>query len=284
MTFCAQIEGQILRHFLMKESLPLVATFEVGLVYGVTGWPWGEWLEPPPENGYERVLMADTAWGFAADGVIMNISPVVFPVATGPWGSATYPIDGWVMWGGTVEFFTWGNTYATGRMDVPKVVETGEVAILAPGAMRIAQDGTGTPIGLTDYAEDVILNHMFSKVFHAAPDIWVGLLQGPASEKMTNTNCYELPFINGYQRVRIDPDQWMEPVPENPQAEYNISPVVFPVATGPWGEVNFFGLFDVATPAEEGHLLIYGDTPYWDVQTGYRPAFEPYSLWIYFSE
>lgn len=284
MTFCAQIEGQILDHFLLKENLPLVSTFEVGLVTGQSGWPWGDWIEPDPADGYARVAMYDYDWSVSVDGVVTNVNPIVFPVATGDWGTLSAPIASWVMWGGTVEFFTWGNTYAFGNLDDNKIVKAGEVAILAPGAMKIAQDGTGTPIGFTNYAEDAILNHMFSKVFHTAPDIWVGLLQGPASEKMTNTNCYELPFANGYGRVRVYPSDWSPEVPENPQSRVNEWSIGFPMATAPWGEVNFLGLFDVATPGESGHLLIYGDVTHWDILTNYAPVFAAYSIFIYFSE
>lgn len=80
----------------------------------------GSELAEPSGNGYARVAFDNdvTNWPPAADGLKSNGQPIIFPKATGPWGSIKY----WAI----CDAATGGNIIRWGRMST-KLIANGTV-------------------------------------------------------------------------------------------------------------------------------------------------------------
>lgn len=107
-----------------------------------------------------------------------------------------------------------------------------------------------------------LLDSLFGKtsVFGAlatAPTIHVGLSTTAPAEDGTNVTE---PVGNGYARVATAAGDWNTATDADPSVIDNANAVTFPQASGSWGTVTHFVLFDAATA---GNVLTSGalDTP-----------------------
>lgn len=89
--------------------------------------------EPPTANNYGRVQIANdtTVWGAPAGGVVANIVPILFQVAT---------INDWptVMGYAFCDAQTGGNVYMTGTLRLPRVVSVGHLAKFDSGFLTVS--------------------------------------------------------------------------------------------------------------------------------------------------
>jgi len=104
--------------------------------------------------------------------------------------------------------------------------------------------------GFADYWEDKILNHIFGKAIYNPPTIYVGL---STSNPQDDGSGLAEPNGNSYARVLTDSSDWNE---ASGGTLSNVSDITFAKATGDWGTVTHFALFDAATG---GHLLAHGE-------------------------
>jgi hypothetical protein len=107
------------------------------------GDPFGTGVEPSSTGGYARVAINNdgTLWGTVAAGQtsILNLVPVVWPVATGLW-SITTPLDYWAVFDNAAG----GNLWYAGPLSVSgKIIITGagDQARLPTSAWSISQAG-----------------------------------------------------------------------------------------------------------------------------------------------
>ena len=100
---------------------------------------------------------------------------------------------------------------------------------------------------MSDYLEGKILDHVLSTTSFTMPTgVYVGLSTGSFGDDNSGTELTG----NGYARqgdVAFDA--------ASGGVADNTSNIEFPAATGSWGSVGFFGIFDAAT---SGNLLIHG--------------------------
>jgi len=101
----------------------------------------------------------------------------------------------------------------------------------------------------SDYTEDALLNHLFGKGDYVPPMIYVGL---SASDPGDSGAGLSEPNGNGYARVETTEADWN--VAAGGLLD-NAGTILLGPATGDWGTLTHFALFDAATG---GHLLVHG--------------------------
>lgn len=101
----------------------------------------------------------------------------------------------------------------------------------------------------SDYWENGILDHLFGKGNYTPPTIYVGLSTADPGD---NGAGLSEPSGNGYSRVQTAASDW------NAAAGGlldNANTITFDSATGDWGTVTHFAVFDAATA---GNMLAHG--------------------------
>lgn len=130
-------------------------------------------------------------------------------------------------------------------------------------------------MSFSNYSERALLNHLFSHgnalLTFDPPDIYVGLWVGnPGEDGASGAE------VSGDGYVRVAETSWSIAT-GTPTIVYNAAETTFPVATGHWGEVTHFVLFDAITG---GNMLLYGpltDAPL-EIIPGSVPRFDIGSL------
>ncbi len=103
--------------------------------------------------------------------------------------------------------------------------------------------------GFADYWENEILDHLFGKGNYTPPTIYVGL---STAEPNDDGSGLAEPSGNSYARAQTAPSDWNA---ASGGSLDNAGDITFPAATGSWGTITHFALFDAATG---GNLLAYG--------------------------
>ena len=99
---------------------------------------------------------------------------------------------------------------------------------------------------LSDYLENEILDHILGTGAYTMPtNVYVGLSTGSFNDDNSGTELSG----SGYTRKVITFNAASSATADNNAA------VEFPAATGSWGTVSHFGLFDAST---SGNLLVHG--------------------------
>ena len=101
----------------------------------------------------------------------------------------------------------------------------------------------------SDYWENKILNHIFGKGSYTPPTIYVGLSTvDPADD---GSGLAE-PGGNAYARVQTSASDWNA---ASNGTLNNAGEITFTQATGSWGTITHFALFDAQTT---GNMLAHG--------------------------
>lgn len=103
--------------------------------------------------------------------------------------------------------------------------------------------------GFSDYWENKILDHIFGKGSYTPPTIYVGL--STANPTDDGSGLAE-PSGNGYARVQTSTSDWNDAA--NGSLD-NAGNITFAQASGNWGTITHFALFDAAT---SGNMLAHG--------------------------
>ena len=103
--------------------------------------------------------------------------------------------------------------------------------------------------GFSDYWENKVLNHIFGKDSYTPPTIYVGLSTADPTD--AGSGLAE-PSGNGYARAQTSASDWNAAANGSLDNAVNIT---FNQATGNWGTITHFALFDAATA---GNMLAYG--------------------------
>lgn len=99
----------------------------------------------------------------------------------------------------------------------------------------------------SDYAENKVLDHMTGKATWGAVTAYVGLYTAAPSDAGGGTEVSTT--STGYARKSTAAADWSA---ASGGSTSNANPVTFTTATGSWGTVTHFGLFDASTG---GNLL-----------------------------
>jgi hypothetical protein len=101
----------------------------------------------------------------------------------------------------------------------------------------------------SDHWENEILDHLFGKGNYTAPTIYVGLSTADPGDDGTGLSE---PSGSGYARVVTSASDWNV---ASGGALDNANAIEFAEATGSWGTVTHFALFDASSG---GNLLAHG--------------------------
>lgn len=116
-----------------------------------------------------------------------------------------------------------------------------------------------------------ILDYLYGRTALQVPDtLYVGLSTTAPNPDGTN---FTEPSGNGYERVAVPNTTtwWYDATEANPSVKANALPILFNEATGPWGTVTHWGIFDAET---DGNLLDWAPltTPV-SIDAGQQPQF-----------
>jgi hypothetical protein len=103
--------------------------------------------------------------------------------------------------------------------------------------------------GFSDYWENKILDHIFGKCSYAPPTIHVALSTAEPADDATGL---AEPSGNAYARAQTAASDWST---ASGGTLHNANDITFPTATGSWGTITHFALFDAATG---GNMLAHG--------------------------
>jgi hypothetical protein len=103
--------------------------------------------------------------------------------------------------------------------------------------------------GFSDYWENKILDHIFGKGSYTPPTIYVGL---STADPTDDGSGLAEPSGNDYTRVHTSASDWN--AASNSSLD-NAGNITFAQATGNWGTITHFALFDAATA---GNMLAHG--------------------------
>jgi len=108
-------------------------------------------------------------------------------------------------------------------------------------------------MSFTDYMENALLDHLFDAASSPASGIsnwYVALSTTTPNDDGTN---FTEPSGNGYDRAAINNGTGFNPASGG--SIDNAAAVTFPQATGPWGTVTHFGIYDASSL---GNLIATG--------------------------
>lgn len=131
----------------------------------------------------------------------------------------------------------------------------------------------------TNYLETRLLDHVFGGPAFTPPGaLWVEL----SSTEPTETGVgVTPPSGGGYSRAKIETSDWLAAIvnaEENIGEKRNGEVILFSIATGDWGVMTHFALFDAATA---GNMLAYGAlVPGVEILEGHQRAFAAGDLLI----
>ncbi len=101
----------------------------------------------------------------------------------------------------------------------------------------------------SDHLENEILDHIFGKGSYAPPTIYVGL---STADPLDSGSGLAEPPGDGYARVQTAASDWNA---ASAGSLANVNDIAFPQATGTWGTITHFALFDAASG---GDILAHG--------------------------
>src|SRR5215469_9546417 len=126
----------------------------------------------------------------------------------------------------------------------------------------------------TNYLDQQLTRLLFSNTAYTIPGTWYIALSTTTPVQGAAPNFTE-PSGNGYARVAFtnNSTNWaaVASPPANGYTMQNNQPVTFPAATGSWGTVTYFGIYDAST---SGNLVGFGAlTSSQAITSGITPAF-----------
>ena len=111
--------------------------------------------------------------------------------------------------------------------------------------------------------ENIVLDCCFGKIWYPPHELVVGLSR--ANPQDDESGLDEPSVVDGYARVLTVPDDWFNTYQG---MVHNQNSFDFPTATGDWGQIKYFVLFDTL------QMIIYGELdPFVSVSVGQKPRF-----------
>jgi hypothetical protein len=101
----------------------------------------------------------------------------------------------------------------------------------------------------SNHWENKILDHIFGKDSYSPPTIYVGL---STADPFDDASGLSEPAGNGYARIATNASDWNA---ASAGVIYNSNELIFSEATGNWGTITHFALFDAVAA---GNMLSHG--------------------------
>jgi len=118
-------------------------------------------------------------------------------------------------------------------------------------------------MSFSNYLEIIVLDCIFGKILYPPHELVLGLSR--ANPQDDESGLDEPSVADGYARVQTVPNDWYNTYQG---MVYNQNSLDFPTATGDWGQIKYFVLFDAS------QMIIYGELdPFVSVSVGQKPRF-----------
>lgn len=105
---------------------------------------------------------------------------------------------------------------------------------------------------MSNYLEDALVNHILKNTALSSPtQTYIGLFASDAGLESNDLASAAEISGAGYARVQAAPSLWTAP---SDGATSNDSEIIFPTATGTWGNVSHVAILDAAT---NGNVLLW---------------------------
>jgi len=200
----------------------------------------GAGIAEPTGNGYQRQAIT---FGAAASRRVTQSDSVVFPQATGAWGTVTHLA--------IFDAVSGGNMLAHGAFETAKTIVANNTPIVSAGEVWI-EFGAGD---ISTTLAHNLLNLAFRNVAYSAPSTYVGLATAMLSDTTTGSTVTE-PSGGAYARTLVNANGEASPTwsAAAGRAITNLAAVTLAVATGAWGTVvaSF-----IASAVSGGDILFY---------------------------
>ena len=141
---------------------------------------------------------------------------------------------------------------------------------------------------MTDFLENKLIDAIFRNTAYTMPTVLAVALFTAASACDAST-VTEVTNANAYARVALNPSvsNWANTQNSGTAVSSgtsgttsNSTTVTFPTATGSWGTINYFGIYDSATYGAGNLLFCAAVTTPQTINTGATPSFSAGSLTI----
>lgn len=243
-SFSDYLENKWLGHILKSASFTHPANIYMALS---TADPTdaGTGLAEPSGNNYSRATITSNFTAAAATRAIANNSDIVFPQASGSWGTISH----WAIF----DSGTAGNMLAYGSITTPKAIGANQAPKILSGQCSISIPAAN---GMTTYLANEMLDHTFKSGdagFTVPTNLYL-CLGITATFDDTGVWTNECAATGSY--ARINNNTWTVTA----SAAENTGAMTSAVATGSWGTIAYWGLSDNATRGA-GNMLLYGT---WD--------------------
>jgi hypothetical protein len=104
-------------------------------------------------------------------------------------------------------------------------------------------------MSFANYLENKVLDHITGKTSYTKPTAYIGLSTANPTD---DASGLAEPSGNGYARVTTSGSDWAAAASG---ATSNAAAITFPEASGSWGTITHFAIFDAAS---DGNMLAYG--------------------------
>lgn len=240
-------ENACLNHALTTAYTPVATVYLALATADPTDAGTGASMSEVANSGaYARTAIT---FGAAASRRVTQSGAVVFPEATGSWGTVSH----WAI----VDSATHGagNMLAHGAFGTPFAVVTGNIRTVP--TTQVYVEFTATDKLFSNYFANGFLDRMFRNQVFTVTNTWLALTTVVVTDSMTGSTITE-PSGNNYSRVEVNESGGASPAwtAASGGAASNANNVAFPVPSGSWGNVKGYAACDAATV---GNLLFYGN-------------------------
>lgn len=223
------LENKCLDLILRNTAYSPAATVYMGLFTAFTTGDDGDTFTEVSGGSYARTACT---WDAASARATANSADIVFPAASGSWGTITYA--------GVFDASSGGNLLFWFPLSSSISVNSGETLTVAAGAATIAIGGS-----LATYAANAFLNRVLRNAsWTAISTVYAALLTA-----FTDDTTYTEVSGSNYGRTSASF------AAASAGATSNSSAITSPTASGSWGTVTHVAIFDAST---SGNLLWRG--------------------------
>lgn len=240
-------ESALMKHLITQAAYTPASTLYLGLATAdPTDAATGASTNEVANSGsYARTAITFAA---AASRAIAQNADVVFPLATGSWGTITH----WFIADSATHGA--GNVLAHGAFNASFAVVAGNQRTVASGQVTVSFSASGSPGGLTTTCVNSLLDRMFRNQAFTVSANYLALFTVTPSDSAGGTE------VSGgsYARKQINTPGGASPAwnSESGGATDNANDANFTAPSGSWGTIVAAGILTASTG---GTLLWWGD-------------------------
>lgn len=243
------------RHLLLQAAYTPASTLYLGLSTSDPGEAatGASASEVANSGSYARTAIA---FGAASSRAITQNADVVFPAATGSWGTITH----WFI----VDTNTYGsgNVLASGAFNSSFAVVSGNQRTVASGQVSVSIGASGAGGGMPTGACNSMLDRMFRNQAFTVSANYVALYTTAPTDSAAGTEASG----TSYARVQVNASGGASPAwnSESGGATDNANAINFPTPGGSWGNIK---AASIMTASSSGTMLWWIDVTDQDVST-----------------